>query len=226
MGGMTGMPVMGGVSFGPTRGMMPGRWLDLAVSTQRKPADTEALQTIPPGQAMGPSLTLLPVKAQAERPSQRGDSVKKVPERPKAASCFTGAAAAACAPARHAFWTLPKPAWKTTASSCWAVPPATPVPRPCPVMPSGKETHRHKVPPQASLTGQHALDGDGLPASLQFAIGQAQDFMPKLALVTQGGGAAGRPARRLGQAVQHHNTAASGPVTTARRKEQMPNTVW
>ena len=41
MGGMTGMPGMGGVSFGATRGMMPGRWLDLAVQSQRKPAGPE-----------------------------------------------------------------------------------------------------------------------------------------------------------------------------------------
>jgi len=34
------------------------------------------------------------------------------------------------------------------------------------------------------------VSGDGLPASLQFAIGQQQDFMPKLALLSQGGGAA------------------------------------
>ena len=52
------------------------------------------------------------------------------------------------------------------------------------------EVHRQKVPPQASLTGAHALTGEGLPASLQFSIGQQQDFMPKLALASQGGGAA------------------------------------
>jgi len=88
MGSMTGMPGMGGVSFGATRGMMPGRWLDLAVKSQRKPAGLEAVQAIPPGQAMGPSLTLLPVKAQAERPSQRGGSVDEVPQQPKGRILF------------------------------------------------------------------------------------------------------------------------------------------
>ena len=50
--------------------------------------------------------------------------------------------------------------------------------------------HSQKVPKDASLTGTHAVSGEGIPASLQFAIGQAQDFMPKLALTAQGGGAA------------------------------------
>ncbi len=63
LGGMVGVPGMGGASFGATRGMMPGRWLDLALVTQRKPAGTEDTQSIPPGQNMGASLTLLPVPA-------------------------------------------------------------------------------------------------------------------------------------------------------------------
>jgi hypothetical protein len=40
------------------------------------------------------------------------------------------------------------------------------------------------------LTGQHTVTGDGLPANLQFSLGQQQDFMPKLALSTQGGATA------------------------------------
>lgn len=32
------------------------------------------------------------------------------------------------------------------------------------------KTHRQKVPPEASVTGQHTVSGDGMPASLQVAI--------------------------------------------------------
>ncbi len=51
------------------------------------------------------------------------------------------------------------------------------------------EKHRQSVPKEASLVGQHAISGDGLPDSLRFAISQQQDFMPKLALNSNGGGA-------------------------------------
>jgi hypothetical protein len=51
------------------------------------------------------------------------------------------------------------------------------------------EKHKQKIPANASLQGQHALSGEGLPASLRFNIEQAQDIMPKLDLASQGGGA-------------------------------------
>ncbi|MDD2878885.1 MAG: hypothetical protein PHQ58_00475 [Rhodoferax sp.] len=191
MGGMTGMPGMGGVSFGATRGMMPGRWLDLAVSTQRKPAGTEAVQTIPPSQAMGPSLTLLPVKAQAQKPSQRGGSVDEVPEPPKGRILFYWGCSDTVRSGQPRILDFAKMGFDeygkfmmgraTHDTGAKAIPGHA-------VWPN--ETHRQKVPPEASLTGPHALSGDGLPASLQFSIGQQQDFMPKLALVSQGGGAA------------------------------------
>jgi len=89
MGGMTGVPGLGGVGFGATRGMMPGRWLDLAVRTQRKPGGTEATQAIPPGQAMGPSLMLLPVKTEPKRPSSPGrEGADDLPEQPKGRLLF------------------------------------------------------------------------------------------------------------------------------------------
>jgi len=191
MGNMTGTPGMGGVSFGATRGMMPGRWLDLSVRTQLKPAGTEAVQTIPPGQAMGASLTLVPVKPQAERPGQRGDSVDEVPERPKGRILFYWGCSESVRPGQPRILDFAKSGVEeygkfmmgraTRDTGAKAIPGHA-------IWPN--DTHRQKVPPQASLAGQHAVSGDGLPASLQFAIGQAQDFMPKLALATQGGGAA------------------------------------
>lgn len=191
VGGMPGMPGMGGVSFGATRGMMPGRWLDLAVRTQRKPTGTEAVQTIPPGQAMGPSLTLLPFKPQAERPGQRGSSVDEVPERPKGRILFYWGCSDSVRPGQPRILDFAKAGVEdygkfmmgraTRDTGAKAIPGHA-------IWPN--ETHRQKVPAEASLTGQHTVSGDGLPASLQFAIGKQQDFMPKLALFSQGGGAA------------------------------------
>ncbi len=192
LGGMMGgMPGMGGVSFGATRGMMPGRWLDLAVATQRKPEGTEATQAIPRGQNMGASLMLLPVQAQAKAPSRAGrDSVDEVPDRPKGRILFYWGCSATVRAGQPNVLDFSKAgaedygkfmmgrAVRDTGAK------ATPGHAIWP-----NEKHRQKVPQDSSLVGQHAISGDGLPASLQFAIGQQQDFMPKLALNTQGSGA-------------------------------------
>ncbi|NDP38917.1 MAG: hypothetical protein GZ093_09250 [Rhodoferax sp.] len=190
MGGMTGMPGMGGVSFGATRGMMPGRWLDLAVVTQRKPAGTEATQTIPAGQNMGPSLLLLPVQAQPSARQPGRESVDDMPERPKGRILFYWGCSETVRPGQPRVLDFAKTeapdygkfmmgravrdsgAKATPGHAVWP-----------------NEKQRQKVPASASLTGQHALSGEGLPASFKFAVGQAQDFMPKLALSTQGSGA-------------------------------------
>lgn len=193
MGGMTGMPGMGGVSFGATRGMMPGRWLDLAVKTQLKPAGTEAVQTIPANQAMGPSLTLLPFKTQsASKGSANGPgSIDEIPERPKGRILFYWGCSDSVRPGQPRVLDFAKAGVEeygkfmmgrvTRDTGARALPGHA-------IWPN--ETHRQKVPPQASLGGAHAVKGDGLPASLQFTLGQQQDFMPRLALSSQGGGAA------------------------------------
>lgn len=190
MSGMTGMPGMGGVSFGATRGMMPGRWLDLAVVTQRKPAGTEATQTIPTGQNMGPSLLLLPVQAQPGAPRAGRESVDEMPERPKGRILFYWGCSETVRPGQPRVLDFAKTGMEDYGkfmmgravrdTGAKAIPAHA-------VWPNEKQ--RQKVPANVSLTGQHALSGEGLPASFKFAVGQAQDFMPKLALSTQGSGA-------------------------------------
>jgi len=192
VGGMVGMPGMGGVSFGATRGMMPGRWLDLAVVTQRKPAGTEATQTIPAGQNMGPSLVLLPVAAQAKTPTrQPRERTDETPQQPKGRLLFYWGCSDKVRAGQPRVLDFSKTgvedygkfmmgrAVRDTGAkaepghSIWP-----------------NEKHRQSVPAKASLVGQHALSGEGLPDSLKFAIDNMQDFMPKLALNSEGGGAA------------------------------------
>ncbi len=188
LGGMAGM---GGVSFGATRGMMPGRWLDLAVTTQRKPEGTEATQTIPPGQAMGNSLLLLPVQAQPRTPSGPGhQSVDEVPQQPKGRILFYWGCSETVRPGQPRVLDFSKTGLEdygkfmmgraTRDTGAKALPGHA-------IWPNEKQ--RQKVPQNASLMGAHAVSGDGLPASLQFTLGESQDFMPKLAITSQGGGA-------------------------------------
>jgi hypothetical protein len=46
--------------------------------------------------------------------------------------------------------------------------------------------HGKQVPNGARLAGDHRITGDGIPASMQFQVQENADFMPKLALRTQG----------------------------------------
>jgi hypothetical protein len=193
LGSMTGMQGMGGVSFGATRGMMPGRWLDLAVKTQRKPEGTEATESIPPGQIMGPSLVLLPVKAQAQpdAPRQGRDSVDDIPQQPKGRILFYWGCSDTVRPGQPRVLDFAKADAQdygqfmmgraTRDTGARAIPGHA-------IWPN--EQHRQKVPAEASLVGRHAVSGEGLPASLQWNLPALQDFMPKLAIASQGGGMA------------------------------------
>ncbi|GAB4216426.1 MAG: hypothetical protein Fur007_16410 [Rhodoferax sp.] len=193
---MGGMPGLGSVGFGATHGMMPGRWLDLAVRTQRKPAGAQALQAIPPGQAMGPSLTLLPVKAAPQQPSMpapRGDTEPDddaPPQQPKGRillywGCSDTVRAgqpkvldfSKASAADYGRFMMGRAVRDNGAK---AIPGHA-------IWPNAK--HQQKIPANASLQGTHTLSGEGLPEGWQFALGAAQDFMPKLAITHQGGGA-------------------------------------
>ena len=191
IGGMTGVPGMGGVSFGATRGMMPGRWLDLAVVTQRKPAGTEATQAIPAGQNMGPSLTLLPVEAQPRTPSrQPRDSADEMPQQPKGRILFYWGCSETVRSGQPRVMDFAKAGMEDYGKFMMGRAVRDTGAKAEPghaIWPN--EKHRQSVPKDASLMGQHALSGEGLPESLKFAIDQQQDFMPKLALNSSGGGA-------------------------------------
>jgi hypothetical protein len=48
------------------------------------------------------------------------------------------------------------------------------------------ERDRQRVPKDSSLAGEHAVSGEGVPASLRFAIGEKQDFMERMNLAAAG----------------------------------------
>lgn len=190
--GMAGMKGMGEANFGATKGMVPGRWLDIAVVTQRKPAGTTATQTIPAGLGLGASLPLLPPEPVAATGSaQQGRSSEDgVPEQPKGRillywGCGDTVRAgqpkvldlANAKPEDYAQFmrgraTRERGATAAPGHALWPNPQS-----------------KQPVPKGATLVGEHKVTGDGIPTSLQFNIGQVQDFMPPLVLRAQGGGA-------------------------------------
>lgn len=192
LGGMAGMKGLGDASFGATRGMMPGRWLDIAVATQRKPAGPQATQNIPAGLGLGTSLTLLPPEpVAATGPAPQGrDTDDGVPEQPKGRILLywgcgdtvragqpkvldvANAKAEDYAQFMRGRATRERGATAAPGHALWPNP-----------------QYKQSVPKGASLQGEHRITGEGIPASLQFSIGQVQDFMPPLVLSAKGGGA-------------------------------------
>jgi hypothetical protein len=186
---MADMPLLGnmmGNYFGGSKlGMVPGKWLDLALYTREKPAGTEGVHAIPPGQNMGAGLPLLtvprPVRGgtspegteQQERPKGRlilywGCSESVRPGQPRILDMATAA------PADFAKFFVGRyaPERGATSAAGHAIWP--------------NEKDKQRVPANASLQGDHAVTGDGVPPSLKFAIGNQQDFMEKLKLAAPG----------------------------------------
>ena len=80
---------MGGVSFGATRGMMPGRWLDLAVvNHSANLPGTEATQAIPARPEHGPQPDAVAGQGASRAAKPARDSVDEVPEQPKGRILF------------------------------------------------------------------------------------------------------------------------------------------
>ncbi|HWS73586.1 MAG TPA: hypothetical protein VN324_00460, partial [Quisquiliibacterium sp.] len=194
MPGMPSMPFLGqgrgagSNAYGNTRGMSQGRWLDLALHTRARPSGTEASHAIPPAMQMGQALPLMPIPPAA--PAQRSepeDPSESVPEKPTGRiliywGCSETVRAgqprvidlASAGPAEfgRAFggrFAPDRGARVGPGYSTWP-----------------NETSRITVPRGASLIGDHALSGEGVPPSLRFAIGQEQDFIPPIQLASTG----------------------------------------
>jgi hypothetical protein len=185
---MADMPLlgnmMGNVFGGSKLGMVPGKWLDLALYTREKPAGTEGTHAIPAGQNMGASLPLFtvakpvrggtaPEGGEQERPKGRlllywGCSETVRPGQPRILDMATAA------PADFAKFFVGRYAPERGATSVAGHA----------IWPNEKDKQR--VPANASLRGDHAVTGDGVPASLKFAIGEQQDFMEKMKLAAPG----------------------------------------
>ena len=191
MGGLMGAggPGGGNTSYGMARSMniMPPRVLDIALHNTRKPG-VEASQAIPAGMRMGDSLPLVPPKGQAVRDREPGEMPQEYkPETPKGRilvywGCgeqvragqprvidlargnpaeFGAALAGRYAPDRGA-----------RVSPAYALYP--------------NEKNRVSLARDSSLAGEHQVRGDGVPASMKFTLGPAQDVMPAIELESRG----------------------------------------
>ena len=180
MGGLGGM--LGGV-FGTTKlGFgTPGKWLDSALHTRNKPAGTEGTHAIPPAMAMGTSLPLIPVERGAAPRKERE------PEKPKGKLLFywgCGDKVRAGQPRVIDFSKAGPEEWGRFMTGRFAPDRGAKAVPGRSVWPNERDQQR--VPKQALLAGDHAVGGEGVPASLRFAVREAHDFMPKINMSAAG----------------------------------------
>jgi len=172
-------------AFGNTQVGTAGRWVDVTLYTSRNPNLAEALQSVPQGTELAPTLKLVSPTEQKGTPVRPDDDSVETPEyeRPKGKMLLywgCGAAVrpgqprvvdfATAAPADFQKFFIARRATQRGAHSA--------VGRPH--WPSRDDTRM--VPANASLVGEHGFTGQGVPEGFRFAIPAAQDIMPPIEL--------------------------------------------
>lgn len=191
MAGMfAGRPGMGGnTTYGTARGMnmMPPRVLDIALYNSLRPG-VEASQAIPPGMRVGDSLPLVPPPAQAApREREPGEVPEDMRERPKGRILIYWGCGANVRQGQPRVIDLARgnPAdFGSAFAGRHAADRGARVTPQYALFPN--ERNRTNLPRDASLVGEHRVQGDGLPASMKFTLGEAQNLMPAIDLRSSG----------------------------------------
>ena len=208
MGGLGGFMArrMGGDAAKPTypttrAGGMSGQYLDIALHNSLKPG-IEAADQIPGGLKLGKSLTLIPIDP--TKPTQGSTPPGKIPDvtvkiteywgcgasvrkgQPKVAS-FTIKGGNKSIDPNNPMGSMQGVDFQQSGSLSKTIPVQD---RDIDLKPGWvywpNRKHGKQVPNGARLAGDHRITGDGIPASMQFQVQETADFMPKLALRTQG----------------------------------------
>lgn len=179
----------GNTSYGMARGMniMPPRVLDIALYNRLKPG-VEASQAIPAGMRMGDSLPLVPPKVEVREPEPGEMPREHQQETPKGRiliywGCGENVrsgqprvidlARGNPADFGKAFAGRYTPDRGARVGPAYALYP--------------NEKNRVTLSRDSSLVGAHQVQGDGVPSSMKFTLGAAQDLMPAIELQTSGG---------------------------------------
>jgi len=190
MPGFAGMPGMpgagGGNTWGMARGMAMGRHMDLALHTRAKPAGTEATHAIPPGMSMGPGVPLVPVRSTPSTREPGEPGPQELPDKPTGRILvYWGCGAvvrrgqptvidlagdpSALGRAFGGRYAPDRGARVEPGYSLWP-----------------NERDQKALPRDASMVGEHAVTGEGVPASLRFTVDAAHDLMPAIELTSSG----------------------------------------
>lgn len=190
MGGGAPQGMGGGsnTSYGHARAMsiMPPRVIDIALHNTLRPG-AEASQAIPPGMRMGESLPLIPPRAQPTQ-TEPGELPQEYQQhQPKGRILMywgCGATVRAGQP-RVIDLARAKATDYAQAFAGRAVPDRGPRVGPAYAL-YPNERNQVSLARDSSLVGEHQVRGDGVPASMKFTLGAAQDLMPTIDLRTTG----------------------------------------
>jgi hypothetical protein len=204
MGGMAargagGGSAMGGLFggrdnwFGAAQTGIAGRFTDIAIYDRRQPGRVTATQAVPDGLRLGPTIPLLPPPPPApqtknERTPWDDREPESTPEMPRFQIKFywgCGAQVRAGQPRVLDFTRDNMAAWGQFMQGRVERDRGATSNRQSSFWPNTSNSRKHAT--DGSLIGDHTVTGAGLPASLNFQIGAAQDFMPPLGLRTEGG---------------------------------------
>ena len=174
-------------TYGQSRtfSMMPSRVIDIAFLNNTKPA-IEVSQAIPAAMKMGDKLPLVPpIRATAMRSSDDRELPQNM-ERPKGRILIYWGCSEIVRSGQPRIIDLGGDMTKFGSAFSGRFAPDRSV----------QTTERHAVYPNdkntvnlskaSSLTGEHQLVGDGIPASMRFTLNQAQDIMPAIELQSSG----------------------------------------
>jgi hypothetical protein len=180
------------VGFGMTQAGGAGRFVDVSVMSRQNPSLSEATQQVPAG-FMSPALKLVaPSTAPAERVPDNDDDVvpEREPQRPEGKLYLywgCGDTVRAGQPLVVDFATATPAQLAQVFQSRRATQRGAHTSPGRPSWPNA--TDGRAVPATASLAGEHAFSGAGVPEGFKFALPAAQDLMPALQLqqADQGG---------------------------------------
>ncbi len=192
-GGASPMSMLGGMfgggqaaknTFGNTQTSSAGRWVDVTLYTSRNPSLAEALQNVPAGTQLAPTLKLVAPKIDRPAPSPHDeDVVPQEVERPKGKMYLywgCGETVRAGQPRVLDMATAKPDEFGKFFTSRRATQRGAHAAAGRPLWPN--EVDSRLVPAGATLVGEHAFSGQGVPDGFKFGIPAAQDLMPEIAL--------------------------------------------
>ena len=187
-GGLLG-GLMGGNAFGGSMGMgNRGKSMDTELYVRAQPTGIEGTHAIPGAMNMGPSLLLLPHRPQrTEQGSSTRDEPAERGEKPKGRILLywgCGDSIRAGQPKVLDFAKQDYAEFAQFFSSHGAASKGVQGRPGHSLWPNERDNKR--VPDNASLEGDHAVSGNGVPATLKFNVAPAYDFLPKVQLTTRG----------------------------------------
>ena len=172
-----------GNQFGLTQAAGQGRYVDVTLRSRQNPNLSEAVQRVPEGSQLAPSLQLRVLPQAKPVPETEGDSVQPPAETPKGKIKLYWGCGTTVRPGQ------PKVLDFATANLSQlgemfqgrrATQRGTHSAPGRPVWPNPQDPRL--VPANASLVGEHAFTGQGVPENFKFTLPAAQDIMPAIAL--------------------------------------------